>query len=117
MNHLAILGQQLATLAAAAPAEEQQPPSILTMLFPLILMFGIIYLLVILPQRKRQRRRVEMIQAVRKNDRIITVGGIHGVITHVRDREVVVKVDDNTKLTINKTGIAHVKGDENEEES
>jgi preprotein translocase subunit YajC len=115
MNTLFALWATMAPLAAA-PAEESQGPGILGMLMPLIIMFAIIYFLVIMPQRKRQRQRAEMLSELHKNDRVVTVGGIHGVITHVREREVVVKVDDNTKLTLNRSGIAHIKRDENDEE-
>ncbi len=116
MTNLTFAWAQFATLAAAAPAKQPQSPNIMTMLMPLLIMFGIIYFLVIMPQRKKQRKRMDLLKALRKNDKIVTVGGIHGVITHVRDREVIVKVDDNVKLTINRTGIAHVKREDDDEE-
>ena len=78
------------------------------MLIFMVPMFVILYLLMIRPQRKRQRERLEMLQALKKGDKIITRGGIHGVITLVRDHDVVVKVDDNVKLTVSKAGVARV---------
>ncbi len=116
MTNLTFAWAQFATLAAAAPAKQPQSPNIMTMLMPLLIMFGIIYFLVIMPQRKKQRKRMDLLKALRKNDKIVTVGGIHGIITHGRDREVIVKVDDNVKLTINRTGIAHVKREDDDEE-
>jgi len=117
MNGFTMLMAHAATLAAAAPADAPKGPGLAQMLMPLIIMFAIIYFLVIMPQRKRQKQRLGLLQALKKNDCVVTVGGIHGVITHVREREVIVKVDDNTKLTLNRSGIAHVKRDDAEEQS
>jgi len=52
-----------------------------------------------------------MLSALAKGDHVITTGGIRGVITLVRDHEVVVKVDDHTKLTLLRSGIARVLAD------
>jgi len=97
---------------AAAPAKKAPPsrpgsPLMHSLMF-IGLMFFVLYFLMIRPQRKRQRQRMEMLEAVRKGDRVITTGGIHGTITLVRDREVVVKVDDNVKLTLSRNGIAQI---------
>jgi preprotein translocase subunit YajC len=89
-----------------------QGPSLFQALIPFILIFFVFYILIILPQNKRRRRRMEMLSAVRKGDRVITTGGIHGLVTLVRDNDVVVKVDDDVKITFQKSGIAHVLGGE-----
>ena len=82
------------------------------------LMFFIMYFLMIRPQRRRQTARMEMLGALRKNDRVVTTGGVIGRITHVRDREVVVKVkDSDVKLTFSKSGIAHCLTAEEDETS
>ena len=101
---------------AAAPAKDGGG-SPLTMFLPLIIMFAIIYFLVIMPQRKRQRQRMTMLQALKKNQSVITVGGIHGKVLHVREKEVIIKVDDNAKLTLNRSGIAHIKDPETDADS
>jgi preprotein translocase subunit YajC len=115
MNPLILSWAPLAPLAAAAaPAQPSQQTSIMTMLLPLLIMFAVIYLLVLMPQRKRQRQRGEMLSALKKNDDVITVGGIHGTVTLVRDRDVVLQVGDDTRITFSKTAIAHVvRRDEN----
>lgn len=85
-------------------------------LLPFIAIFVLFYFLLIRPQRREQARRREMLDAIKKNDRIITAGGIHGVVTNVqRDTdEVTVKVDEatNTKLRLTLSSIVRVVGDE-----
>jgi len=104
----------LAPLAAAAPkpTDGKPPGNPLTQsLLFIFVMFFILYFLMIRPQRKRQRERTGMLSALAKGDHVITTGGIRGVITLVRDHEVVVKVDDHTKLTLLRSGIARVLAD------
>ena len=94
---------------AAAPGDSQPGgnPLLQSLLF-IGVMFAILYFLMIRPQRKRQREHTDMIANVKKGDKVITRGGIHGIITLVRDREVVIKVDDNCKLTLSKSALAVV---------
>jgi len=115
MTHVLMTAwMHLAPLAAAAPkaADGKAPGNPLTQsLLFIFVMFFILYFLMIRPQRKRQRERAQMLSALAKGDHVITTGGIRGVITLVRDHEVVVKVDDSTKLTLLKSGIARVLAD------
>ena len=107
------LWEHLAPLAAAAPAGKGKgtSPAWSGQLIFLFLMFVVLYLFMIRPQQKRQRRRMEMLGALTKGDNVVTTGGVKGVITLVRDHEVVVKVDDNVKLTLLKSGVASIVTD------
>jgi len=75
---------------------------------PFILIMFIIYFLMIRPQTKRQKDKEKMREDIKKGDRIITMGGIYGVVQGFKEkgRQVLIKVDNNTNLTINKTAIA-----------
>ena len=87
---------------------------------PLIAIIGIFYFLIIRPQSKKQKETQRMLSALRKGDRVITVGGLHGVIQTIRENTVIVRVDENTKLEFNRAAIATVTSnarDEKEEES
>ncbi len=88
---------------------------LLNMLPMFIAIFALFYFLLIRPQRREQARRQEMLGAVKKNDRVLTSGGIYGVVANVnRDAdEVTVKVDEatNTKLRLTLSSIARVLGD------
>ena len=78
---------------------------------PFILIIVIMYFLMIRPQMKRQKERKQMIEAVKKGDKIVTSGGVHGKITGFTDdgNTVIVQVDDKVKLNIDKSAINIVK--------
>lgn len=94
-----------ALLLMAQPAGEGNA---LISLLPLIVIIAIFYFLIIRPQKKRENERKEMIAAVSKNDKIVTVGGVHGTVTQVDEASVLVQVDSNVKLRIDKNAIANV---------
>lgn len=77
--------------------------------------FAIFYFLIIRPQNKKQKAAQAMIAAVKKGDRVVTIGGIHGLVNSVKDKTVIIKVDDSTKLEFTKSAIASV--DSRSEES
>jgi preprotein translocase subunit YajC len=78
-------------------------------LVPVILIFVIFYFLLIRPQKKSQEDHKRMIAALKKNDEVITSGGIHGVIVNVKDASVMLRVDDNVKIEVQKNSISVVK--------
>lgn len=86
-----------------------QAASPLMNLMPIILIFVIFYFLLIRPQKKAQDEHKKMIAALKKNDEVITSGGIHGTIMNVKDASVTLKIDDNVKIEIQKSHIAAIK--------
>ena len=78
--------------------------------------FAIFYFMIIRPQNKKQKAVEKMLSAVKKGDKVVTIGGIHGVVSAVKDKSVVVKVDDSAKIEFSKSAIASVeaRGDESE---
>ncbi len=93
-------------LQAAAGAGQQG--NILMTVLPFVLIIGIFYLFIIRPQNKKQKETEKMINALKKGDKVITIGGIHGVVHQTKEKTVIVKVDDNTKLEFNRSAIASV---------
>ncbi|GHV84384.1 hypothetical protein AGMMS50212_17240 [Spirochaetia bacterium] len=75
---------------------------------PFILIIGIFYFLIIRPQNKKQKETKKMLEAIKKGDKIITIGGVHGTIHSVKDSSVIVKVDDNVKMEFTRGAIASV---------
>jgi len=75
---------------------------------PFIAIIAIFYFLIIRPQNKRQKETQKMLAALKKGDRVVTAGGIHGTIQNVREQTVVVKVDENTKIEFNRSSITSI---------
>ncbi len=78
-------------------------------LVPLIGIFIIFYFLLIRPQKAKEQEHARMLKNLAKNDDIVTAAGIHGTIVNVKDSTVIVRVDDNVKLEIDKSAVSVVK--------
>lgn len=72
------------------------------------LLIGIMYFLMIRPQQKEQKARAEMIRALKPGDRIVTYGGIAGVITKVDDVSVKVRIAEKVEVDVFKSGVGRV---------
>ena len=83
-------------------------PSSLMMWMPIVLIFVIMYFLILRPQAKRQKEHQAMLSALQKGDDVVTAGGIYGTIVGVKEKEqtLIVKIADNVKVEIARTGIA-----------
>ena len=75
-------------------------PSPLSMLLPILGMLLIFYFLMIRPQQKQEKARRALLAAVQKNDRVVTTGGIHGVVESLTEREAVLKLDSEGTMRI-----------------
>ena len=91
-------------LLQAAPAAGQGGSS-WSFLLMLALMFLVMWLFMIRPQRQQQKKLEEMRNALKKGDKVITAGGIYGVVADVDERTVLVKVDGEVKLRVDKSSI------------
>lgn len=80
-----------------------------SMLIPIILIYIIFYFVLIRPQKKEQKEHKVMIENLKKNDEIVTTGGIHGTIVNIKDKTFMLRVDDNVKIEINKNVVAYKK--------
>lgn len=111
---------QCPTLLAADPPAPGASDQILNMLVLIVPIAFLFYFLLIRPQRREQAQRQKLLDAVKKNDRVVTVGGIYGVVTNVHREanEITIKVDEstNTKLRLTLGSIARVLGEESSQE-
>jgi len=82
--------------------------NILFTLAPFILMFAVFYFLLIRPQQKKQKVRNNMLSQLKKGDKVVTIGGLHGTIQEITDDIVVLRVNDVTKLTFDRSSINNV---------
>jgi preprotein translocase subunit YajC len=102
-------------LGARDSGSAPQDGSALLQFIPFIAIIGIFYFLIIRPQNKKQKETQRMLDALKKGDRVVTIGGIHGIIQTVKERSVVLKVDDNVKLEFNRSAISTVESVAKEE--
>ncbi len=75
-------------------------------MIPLVMVFVVMYFLLIRPQQKQQQQLAKMQKALKKNDEVVTYGGIHGVVVNIKEETVTLRVDDNVRLEMDKTAIA-----------
>ena len=92
-------------LMAADSASSASLTSSLIMFALIILIF---YFLIYRPQKKRDKEAKAMLAAMKKGDKVVTIGGIHGTIVTVKDKTVVIKVDDSARIEFSKEAISSV---------
>ncbi|AZR73107.1 preprotein translocase subunit YajC [Anoxybacter fermentans] len=87
-------------------------------LLPLIVVFVIFYFMLIRPQKKQQQKHQEMLNNLKIGDYVITIGGIKGVITKIRDNEVKLRVATGVEMEFLKSAVARLdpKHEKEEEE-
>jgi len=73
---------------------------------PLILMFAIFYFLLIRPQQKKAKQQREMLSALKKGDRVVSSGGLHGVITGITDDLITMEVAPKIRVKVSRGSIA-----------
>jgi len=86
-------------------AGEAGSSNILGMIWPFVLMFAVFYFLLIRPQQKKQKSRTSMLNQLKKGDKISTIGGLHGTVVELSDDTVVIRVNDTTKMTFERSAI------------
>ncbi len=114
---MAVIGQtgkdMLATIAWAQDASDAgSTGSTLLSIVPFVLIFVIFYLLLILPQQKRQKKHREMLDALKKGDKVVTSSGIWGTVTNMAKNTVTLQIADNTKVKMQRDGIARFRTEE-----
>jgi len=95
-------------MAAPSNAGEGGAGSLLTSFLPLIAIVFIFYFLIIRPQNKKRKETEKMLSALKKGDRVVTIGGLYGTVQSVKDTTVIVKADDNVKLEFLRSAVSSV---------
>ncbi|HEX8281103.1 MAG TPA: preprotein translocase subunit YajC [Chthoniobacterales bacterium] len=96
------------TLLAQAASPSPAGPNPLASFVPIILIFIIMYFIILRPQMKRQKDQARLVSALKTGDRVVTASGIHGLISNVKDRTVIVKIADNVKIEMEKSAVSAV---------
>lgn len=117
LSDLIVLAQEAAPVSPADPSKAAPAPGWLMFLQsfgPLILILVVFWFLVIGSKRKQDRQRREMLESIKKGDRVQTIGGILGTVLDVREDRLVLKVDEssNTKISFARSAIHRVLGED-----
>jgi preprotein translocase subunit YajC len=83
--------------------------SIWTMLIFLVAMFAVMYFVLIRPQQKKQKEHQQMMEEMKRGDRVITAGGIYGRVESINDDSVVLKVESGATIRVARSSVAGVR--------
>ena len=102
-----LLGVGEAFAMGAPVGPDGQQPSLLVQMVPFILMFGVIYFLILRPQHKKQKQQQVMIDALKKGDKVVTSGGIHGTIVGVKEKDgiLVLQVAKEVRIEVSRGSV------------
>jgi len=103
-----LLIAQTAAPAAETPAAQTGGGGNLLGILGPVLIFGVMIFLLFRSQKKEARRRQEMLNTIKAGDKVVTAGGIYGEVTTVKNDSFVVKIADNVKIEVCKTGVTSV---------
>lgn len=96
-------------LQAATPSTTGSFTSTILMMAALVAIF---YFFLIRPQNKKQKETQKMLDALKKGDKVVTIGGIHGIVSSVKDKIVTLKVGGDTKIEFSRSAIASLENTE-----
>jgi preprotein translocase subunit YajC len=95
-------------IAYAQSAPGVGGPGAMMTIFPFIIIFAIMYFMVIRPQQKKQKDHQELLKKLKKNDEVMTSGGIYGKVTDLKDTVVTLEVAPNVRIRVARPQIADV---------
>ena len=93
-------------VGASAPKAASNP---IMGFMPIILIFVVFYFLLIRPQKKQQKEQKQLISELQKNDEVVTAGGIHGTIVNLQEDVITLRIDENTRMKVQRSSIQTVK--------
>jgi len=98
----------------APPVAGQATPNPFIQIVPLVLIFIVFYFFMIRPQQKKQKDREKVLDSLKRGDKVITIGGLHGTVAGIdtEKKTVLVQVSDTTKIKFDRTAIANIEKQE-----
>ncbi len=104
----------LTLLLFAPPVAGQAAPNPLFQIAPLVLIFIVFYFFMIRPQQKKQKDREKVLDSLKRGDKVITIGGLHGTVAGIdtEKKTVLVQINESTKITFDRTAIANIEKQE-----
>jgi|GEM_PF-1862787 len=81
-------------------------------ILPIVAMVAIFYFLIIRPQQKQQKKLQQMRESLTKGDKVVTSGGIHGVVTNIKGSVLTIRIADGVKVDVEKDSVTVKQGEE-----
>ncbi len=108
-----MLNTFFALMLFAPPTGGQTPNQSWQLVFP-VLMFVVFYLFVLLPQQKQKKSKEQLLDSIKRGDKVVTIGGIHGTVAGIETdkKTVLVQVADNVKIKFERSAIANIEKQE-----
>jgi preprotein translocase subunit YajC len=99
------------SLLLFAPPAGGQTPNPFVQLVPLVLIFIVFYFFMIRPQQKKQKDKEKVLDSLKRGDKVVTIGGIHGTVAGIdsEKKTVLVQVSDTTKIKFDRTAVANIE--------
>lgn len=91
------------------PDQSAAAPGPFAMFMPVAVMFGIFYLLVFRPQSKARKDHEQMLAALKKNDEVVTSGGLIGTVVNVKPDAVTLRIDENVRVDVERASVARLR--------
>ena len=105
MTSFLMVSQVVGQAKQAVPAPSSSWGGIIPMM---LVMFAIIYFLMIRPEQKKQKDRLAMVNSIKKGDKVVSIGGMMGVVHNVKDTSILVRIAENTVVEFTKAAISTV---------
>ncbi len=102
------MGTAFAQTAASSVAGTSPMAGIISFL-PMILIVGLFYFIMIVPQSKERKKREALLNSIQRGDRVLTRGGVYGVVADIKEQTIILKVAENTKIEIERSYIDTVQ--------
>ena len=105
MTSFLMVSQVVGQAKQAVPGPSSSWGGIIPMM---LVMFAIIYFLMIRPEQKKQKDRLAMVNSIKKGDKVVSIGGMMGVVHNVKDTSILVRIAENTVVEFTKAAISTV---------
>ncbi len=79
----------------------------LTIAIYFLLFVGIFYFFAVMPRKKQEKKHNALLESLKKGDKVVTIGGIHGTISRIKDDTVIMKISENTEIELLKRAVAY----------
>jgi preprotein translocase subunit YajC len=85
-----------------------------SLIVPMVLMFGVFYVVLFLPMQKQRKALQQLIDNLKKGDKVVTTGGLYGEVSAVEGGTVILRIADNVRVKVAKSAISGLEGEASE---